>query len=122
MAMEPQQMAPEQMQQDPMQDPRAVDALMQPSQEIQAVLVSRLSNMSPEDLQMLDTVITPEVARILVRLLPELQELIDMANNQQPMPEEEQVQNHYQLQMKFFLEQRFLHGFLLVVNSFLTKL
>ena len=98
MAMEPQQMAPEQMamapeqmQQDPMQDPRAVDALMQPSQEIQAVLVSRLSNMSPEDLQMLDTVITPEVARILVRLLPELQELIDMANNQQPMPEEEQM-------------------------------
>ena len=98
MAMEPQQMAPEQMamepqqmQQDPMQDPRAVDALMQPSQEIQAVLVSRLSNMSPEDLQMLDAVITPEVARILVRLLPELQELIDMANNQQPMPEEEQM-------------------------------
>tara|TARA_R110002020_G_scaffold51148_2_gene144939 strand:+ start:4190 stop:4519 length:330 start_codon:yes stop_codon:yes gene_type:complete len=91
MAMEPQQMAPEQMQQDPMQDPRAVEALMQPSQEIQAVLVSRLSNMSPEDLQMLDTVITPEVARILVRLLPELQELIDMANNQQPMPEEEQM-------------------------------
>ena len=98
MAMEPQQMAPEQMamepqqmQQDPMQDPRAVEALMQPYQEIQAVLVSRLSNMSPEDLQMLDTVITPEVARILVRLLPELQELIDMANNQQPMPEEEQM-------------------------------
>jgi hypothetical protein len=91
MAMEPQQMAPEQMQQDPMQDPRAVETLMQPSQEIQAVLVSRLSNMSPEDLRMLDTIITPEVARILVRLLPELQELIDMANNQQPMPEEEQM-------------------------------
>ena len=97
MAMEPQQMAmdqmaPEQMgmEQDPMQDPRAVEALQQPSQEIQAVLVSRLSNMSPEDLQMLDSVITPQVASILVRLLPELQEIIDMAQSQeQPMPEEQ---------------------------------
>lgn len=97
MAMEPQQMAmdqmaPEQMgmEQDPMQDPRAVEALQQPSQEIQAVLVSRLSNMSPEDLQMLDSVITPQVASILVRLLPELQQIIDMAQSQeQPMPEEQ---------------------------------
>tara|TARA_R100000544_G_C2221195_1_gene57674 strand:- start:687 stop:1001 length:315 start_codon:yes stop_codon:yes gene_type:complete len=97
MAMEPQQMAmdqmaPEQMgmEQDPMQDPRAVEALQKPSQEIQAVLVSRLSNMSPEDLQMLDSVITPQVASILVRLLPELQEIIDMAQSQeQPMPEEQ---------------------------------
>ena len=97
MAMEPQQMAmdqmaPEQMgmEQDPMQDPRAVEALQQPSQEIKAVLVSRLSNMSPEDLQMLDSVITPQVASILVRLLPELQQIIDMAQSQeQPMPEEQ---------------------------------
>ena len=97
MAMEPQQMAPQQMMpedpmmepqqmapEDPMQDPRAVEALMRPSQEIQAVLVARLSNMAPEELQMLD------IASVLLRLLPELQEIIDMAMSQeQPMPQDE---------------------------------
>ena len=94
MAMEPQQMAPQQMMpEDPMmepQDPRAVEALMRPSQEIQAVLVARLSNMAPEELQMLDSVITPDIASVLLRLLPELQEIIDMAMSQeQPMPQDE---------------------------------
>ena len=81
MAMEPQPM-----QQDPMQDPRAVEGLMKPSQEIQAVLVARLSNMSPDELKILDSAITPDVARILMQLLPELQEIINMieASPQQP--------------------------------------
>lgn len=57
--------------------PEAVEALMQPDEDIQMVLVARLSNMSPQELQMLDTAITPEVADVLVRLLPELKELVD---------------------------------------------
>ena len=85
MAMEPQPK-----QQDPMQDPRAVEGLMKPSQEIQAVLVARLSSMSPDELKVLDGAITPEVARILMQLLPELQEIINMIESapQQPAPDQ----------------------------------
>jgi hypothetical protein len=71
----PQDMMP----QDPMAEmpQEARDAVMQPSEELALVLMARLSNMAPEELQMLDTVITPEVARVLVRLLPELAEIIN---------------------------------------------
>jgi hypothetical protein len=73
--MPPQDMMP----QDPMAEmpQEARDAVMQPSEELALVLMARLSNMAPEELQMLDTVITPEVARVLVRLLPELAEIIN---------------------------------------------
>lgn len=54
----------------------ARQALMRPSEEIGAVLMARLANMTPEELAMLDRVISPEVARILVKLLPELQQMI----------------------------------------------
>jgi|TARA_R110002167_G_scaffold295412_2_gene499953 hypothetical protein len=62
----------------PMQNlpPEAMKNLLQPDEEIAAMLVARLSAMSPQELQMLDTVITPEVAQVLMKLLPELQELI----------------------------------------------
>lgn len=71
----PQDMMP----QDPMAEmpQEARDAVMRPSEELALVLMARLSNMAPEELQMLDTVITPEVARVLVRLLPELAEIIN---------------------------------------------
>ena len=89
MMMMPQEMMPQEMQapmppqdmmpQDPMAEmpQEARDAVMQPSEELALVLMARLSNMAPEELQMLDTVITPEVARVLVRLLPELAEIIN---------------------------------------------
>tara|TARA_R100000742_G_C4276814_1_gene98156 strand:- start:2009 stop:2311 length:303 start_codon:yes stop_codon:yes gene_type:complete len=54
----------------------AVKRLMQPSEEIQAVLIARISNMAPEELRMLDSAITPDVARVLMKLLPELREII----------------------------------------------
>jgi len=62
----------------PMRDlpPEAQKNLLQPDEEIGAMLVARLSAMSEQELQMLDTVITPEVAQVLMKLLPELQELI----------------------------------------------
>ena len=56
--------------------PEAMKNLLQPDEEIAAMLVARLSAMSEQELQMLDTVITPEVAKVLLKLLPELQELI----------------------------------------------
>ena len=53
--------------------------------------MARLAGMSPEELKMLDKAITPETARILIKLLPELAELIkavedmDMPQGKQDM-------------------------------------
>lgn len=46
------------------------------SPEIAAALVQRLGSMSEQELAMLDSVISPEVAQVLMKLLPELAELI----------------------------------------------
>ena len=56
----------------------AKDAMMSPSEGIKNALFMRLSNMTPEELQMLDRAITPEVASVLIKLLPEMQQLIEM--------------------------------------------
>ena len=63
--------------------------LMMPSEEITAVLVSRIANMTEEELTKLDSAITPEVARILIKLLPELAELIRQVANRQPTQQRE---------------------------------
>ena len=55
---------------------KAKENLMMPSEEIGAVLMARLVNMSPQELQMLDSAISPDVAKVLIKLLPELRELI----------------------------------------------
>ena len=85
----------------PMQNlpPEAMKSLLQPDEEIAAMLVARLSAMSEQELQMLDTVITPEVAQVLMKLLPELQELISavegggaqMAQEPQQAPMQQQA-------------------------------
>ena len=70
----------------------AVTRLMQPSEEIGAVLVARIANMEREELRMLDKAITPDVARVLVKLLPELQEIISqMAQSPQQAAPEDQM-------------------------------
>ena len=56
----------------------ANDVIMKPSEGIKNALFMRLSNMTPEELQMLDRAITPEVASVLIKLLPEMQQLIEM--------------------------------------------
>ena len=56
----------------------ANEMVMKPSESIRNALLMRLTNMSPEELRMLDSVLTPEIARILVKLLPEMQDLMDM--------------------------------------------
>ena len=64
--------------------------LMQPSDEISAVLMARLTNMAPEELRPLDSAITPDVARVLMKLLPELRQLIEqVSGGGQQMPQEE---------------------------------
>ena len=65
--------------------------LMQPSEEIGAVLVARIANMEREELKMLDQAITPDVARVLIKLLPELQQIISQMSQapQQAAPEEQ---------------------------------
>ena len=56
--------------------PEAMKNLLKPDEDIAAMLIARLSAMSERELQMLDSVITAEVAQVLMKLLPELQELI----------------------------------------------
>jgi hypothetical protein len=71
--------------------PEARGALMEPDEEIEIVLMSRIANMSQEELSLLDSAITPEVARVLMKVLPELGEIIDKVQGEmeQPMPMEE---------------------------------
>jgi hypothetical protein len=73
----------------PMQDlpQKGKDNLAKPQAEIAAVLVARLGLMSPQELEMLDMAITPEVADVLLKLLPELAELIDAVQGQGMQPQ-----------------------------------
>ena len=64
---------------DPMAEmpPEAKEALMQPDPEITTVLMARLANLDRSELQELDKIITPEVAPIVLRLLPEMGQLFN---------------------------------------------
>ena len=55
----------------------AKENLKNPSESIQIVLMSRLAEMTKEELSMLDSAITPQVAKVLMKLLPELEMLIN---------------------------------------------
>ena len=70
----------------------ANDVVMRPSEGIRNALMMRLTNMTPQELQMLDKAITPEVASVLVKLLPEMQQLIEMVEQggvEDAMPEDQ---------------------------------
>jgi len=69
----------------------AKENLKNPSESIQIVLMSRLAEMTKEELAMLDSAITPQVAKVLMKLLPELEMLIDAVQKEggsEDMPEE----------------------------------
>ena len=70
--------------------PAAQQRLMQPSQEIGAVLLARISLMSPEELKTLDEAITPQTARVLMKLLPELEQIIQQVGGQSQQPQQSQ--------------------------------
>ena len=75
----------------------AKENLKKPSESIQIVLMSRLAEMTPEELQKLDSAITPDVMNVLIKLLPELAELIEKICD---MPEDnEEPQQMQQEQM-----------------------
>jgi len=61
-----------------------MENLLKPDADIAATLIARLAAMSDQELSMLDTVITPEVAQILIKLLPELQALITAVGEEIP--------------------------------------
>ena len=64
--------------------PEAKQALSRPSEKMKVVLMSRLAEMSPEELQSLDKVITPEVLDVIMKLLPELGALIEQVMRSEP--------------------------------------
>ena len=79
--------------------PEAVAQLMRPSEEIGAVLMARLVNMSQDELAMLDSAITPEIANVLKRLLPELTAIIEQIDSGEMMPEEQMMMPEEQMMM-----------------------
>ena len=79
--------------------PEAKQALSRPSEKMKVVLMSRLAEMSPEELQSLDKVITPEVLDVIMKLLPELGALIEQvmqSDPQEDMPPQEMAQDDVQ--------------------------
>ena len=70
-------------------EPEAREAIMQPDEEIQIVLMTRLGNLQPQELRALDELITPETARIIMKILPELGMLMDQIQMPQQQAEEE---------------------------------
>tara|TARA_R100001510_G_C7652178_1_gene209991 strand:+ start:92 stop:544 length:453 start_codon:yes stop_codon:yes gene_type:complete len=79
--------------------PEAKQALSRPSEKMKVVLMSRLAEMSPEELQSLDRVITPEVLDVIMKLLPELGALIEQvmqSDPQEDMPPQEMAQDDVQ--------------------------
>ena len=67
----------------------AKENLKKPSESIQIVLMSRSAEMTPEELQKLDSAITPDVMNVLIKLLPELAELIEKIGG---MSEDEEME------------------------------
>jgi len=74
--------------QDPLESmpAEARNMLMEPDEEIEIVLMARLANIPQEDLNVLDAAITPEVSMILMKILPELGDILDKVADATPAP------------------------------------
>jgi len=59
--------------------PEAAQAMLQPDDEIRMIILSRLESLTPEELQILNRLIDGNSARILLKILPELEDLIGAA-------------------------------------------
>ena len=66
--------------------------IFNPSEEMQTVLMSRLAEMTEEELNALDEAITPKVMNVLVKFLPELQMLIERIGETREEPAQKEVQ------------------------------
>jgi hypothetical protein len=74
-----------------MMDPKAREAFMQPDDAITSVLLMRMSNMSQQELEILGEVMTPETVTVMLKLLPELRDLIEAVSQRgaaEPMQEQ----------------------------------
>lgn len=67
----------------------AKQLVFNPSEEMQTVLMTRLAEMTEEELNALDEAITPKVMTVLVKFLPELQMLIEKIGQMKEAPEEQ---------------------------------
>lgn len=63
------------------QSPEAIAAVMQPDPEIKVIMLIRLEQLSREELQLLDKIIDGNSARVLLKILPELNELIEVSTS-----------------------------------------
>ena len=68
--------------------PEISQMMMQADPDIQVVLLSRLESLTPQELQALDRAIDAETAKVLLKLLPELEELINAIGGQQQAPQQ----------------------------------
>jgi hypothetical protein len=72
--------------------PRGLHPAVDPGNQIQAMLISRLKQLSPQDQMALATGLTPPFAAVLKKLLPEIGFIIDQVMNRsagaplQPQP------------------------------------
>ena len=57
--------------------PEGAEAMLAPDEGIQIVLLARMESLSPAELQTLDNAIDGKTASVLLKLLPELGQLID---------------------------------------------
>lgn len=74
--------------------------IFNPSEEMQTVLMTRLAEMTEEELNALDEAITPKVMNVLIKFLPELEILIsriaevrDESEEKTPMEETKPMEN-----------------------------
>lgn len=63
--------------------PEAAQMMMNKDEDIRIVLLSRLESMTPEELKTLDRAIDGASAKVLLKLLPELDDLIEMSMSRQ---------------------------------------
>ena len=64
--------------------------IFNPSEEMQTVLMTRLAEMTEEELNALDEAITPKVMNVLMKFLPELEVLISRIAEVREQPEQEE--------------------------------
>ena len=66
--------------------PEGSQAMLQPDPEVRVIVMSRLETLTPQELQKLDSMIDGESARILLKILPELEDVIGMIAGQAQQP------------------------------------
>ena len=66
--------------------PESAQAMLQPDPEVRVIVMSRLETLTPQELQKLDSMIDGERARILLKILPELEDVIGMIAGQAQQP------------------------------------